>query len=62
MNRNTRDRDREPKRPFLTMIDQDMLDAVREIASTHRISVAHFLRESIHLNLSFYKRRGGSIE
>ena len=50
------------RQPFIAMIDTDILNDVRQIAATSRFSVAHFLRESIIRNLSFYKRRDGGVE
>lgn len=50
------------RQPFIAMIDSDILNDVRQIATASRFSVAHFLRESIIRNLSFYKRRDGGVE
>ena len=50
------------RQPFIAMIDTDILNDVRKIAATSRFSVAHFLREGIIRNLTFYQRRDGGVE
>ncbi len=50
------------RQAFIAMIDRDILEDVRQIAAVSRFSVAHFLRESIIRNLSFYRRRDGGGE
>ena len=57
MNKNTTTLPIYKKRlPFLAMIDRDLLNDVRRIATENRFSVAHFLRESLVRNLNFYEK------
>lgn len=41
---------------FVFMCDQSLLDAVREIATENRLSIASFIRQSVKRNISAYER------
>ena len=40
---------------FIFKCDNDILNEIRSIASKHRFSIAHFLRESAIQNIATYK-------
>ena len=41
---------------FIFKCDDDILKEIRTIASKHRFSIAHFMRESAIKNISIYKK------
>ncbi len=48
-------RPKHPKVRCLFILQQDLLDQIREVADEHEISVSAFLRESARRNLTAYK-------
>lgn len=49
------------RQPFIALIDEDLLNDVRNITANQRCSIAHFLRESIMRSVNNYKKLNSNI-
>ncbi len=50
-----------PKARCLFILQQDLLDQIREVADENEISVSAFLRESARRNLSAYRSQKAAL-